>query len=118
MSTVTRREGGNRVCQTRETEPVFTAEEHLQAQRAIEERARAFWLADGRETGRALQHWLRAEAEVLAEFCAARTTPSSPVPVPRNAKSGGRRIFAPMPFAWQLANGPETELTAALGSRL
>jgi hypothetical protein len=46
----------------------FTIEEHLQVQREIEERAHRFWLAKGCALKSALDDWLKAEAEVLAEF--------------------------------------------------
>jgi len=34
---------------------------------AIRERARELWEAEGRPTGRALDHWLRAEREIRAD---------------------------------------------------
>ncbi len=46
----------------------FTIEEHLRVQREIEERAHRFWFAKGCALKNALDDWLKAEAEVLAEF--------------------------------------------------
>ena len=46
----------------------FTIEEHLRVQREIEKRARRFWFAKGCALKNALDDWLKAEAEVLAEF--------------------------------------------------
>jgi hypothetical protein len=46
----------------------FTIEEHLRVQREIEERAHRFWFAKGCALKSALDDWLKAEAEVLAEF--------------------------------------------------
>ncbi len=57
----------------------FTMEEHLRVQREMERRARLFWRLDGRDSSRALNHWLRAEAEVLAEFCLARHAARPPL---------------------------------------
>lgn len=51
----------------------FTVEEHLRVQREIEERAHRFWLAKGCALKNALNDWLKAEDEVLAEFVKART---------------------------------------------
>jgi Protein of unknown function (DUF2934) len=52
----------------------FTIEEHLRVQREIEERAHRFWFAKGCALKNALDDWLKAEAEVLAEF--AKTLPA------------------------------------------
>jgi Protein of unknown function (DUF2934) len=46
----------------------FTIEEHLRVQREIEERAHRFWFAKGCALKSALEDWLKAENEVLAEF--------------------------------------------------
>jgi hypothetical protein len=46
----------------------FTIEEHLRVQREIEERAHRFWFAKGCALKSALDDWLKAENEVLAEF--------------------------------------------------
>jgi hypothetical protein len=46
----------------------FTTEEHLRVQSKIEERAHRFWFAKGCALKNALDDWLKAEAEVLAEF--------------------------------------------------
>src|SRR5579859_6221788 len=47
---------------------VFTGEEHLEAQRQIERRAREIWRAGGCRCGAALNDWLQAEREVLEQF--------------------------------------------------
>jgi hypothetical protein len=39
-----------------------------ETQRVIRERAYALWEAEGRPEGRALEHWRRAEREVLEEY--------------------------------------------------
>jgi hypothetical protein len=46
----------------------FMTEEHLRVQREIEERAHRHWFAKGCALKNALDDWLKAEAEVLAEF--------------------------------------------------
>ena len=51
----------------------FTIEEHLRVQMEIEERAHRFWLAKGCVLKNALDDWLKAEAEVLAEFAKSAT---------------------------------------------
>jgi hypothetical protein len=51
----------------------FTIEEHLRVQREIEERAHRFWFAKGCALKNALNDWLKAEAEVLAEFAKSLT---------------------------------------------
>lgn len=50
----------------------ITTDEHLRVQREIEERAKRFWFTNGCTTDSALNNWLKAENEVLAEFVAAR----------------------------------------------
>ena len=49
----------------------FTVEDHLSVQHEIERRARAFWRARGCGPDGALGDWLRAEREVVTEFCLA-----------------------------------------------
>jgi hypothetical protein len=46
----------------------FTIEDHFRVQRDIEERAHRFWFAKGCALKSALNDWLKAEEEVLAEF--------------------------------------------------
>jgi hypothetical protein len=75
----------------------FTREEHLRVQREIEERAHRFWLAKGRVLKTALNDWLLAEAEVLAEFVKSRTQdrpvpPAAGDPVPL---TGGASYWRP-----------------------
>lgn len=50
------------------TQDRFAIEQHLRVQREIEERAHRFWFAKGCALKNALDDWLKAEAEVLAEF--------------------------------------------------
>jgi hypothetical protein len=47
---------------------VFTAEEHLGAQRQIEGRAHELWCAGGCRHGTTLSDWLQAESEILGQF--------------------------------------------------
>ena len=67
----------------------FTVEEHLRVQREIEERAHGFWLAKGCALRNALNDWLIAEEEVLAEFVKARTQrhPAQPVSIETQTKT-------------------------------
>ena len=46
----------------------FTAEEHLEVQQKIEQRARELWRQRGGLPGNALNDWLRAEEEVVVGF--------------------------------------------------
>ena len=46
----------------------FTADEHLSAQKAIENRAYELWRAGGCREMAGLKDWLRAEREILDEF--------------------------------------------------
>lgn len=50
----------------------FTIEEHLRVQVEIEQRAHQFWSAKGRTSNNALNDWLKAESDVLAEFARTR----------------------------------------------
>ncbi len=50
----------------------FTVEEHLRVQAQIEKRAHEFWQEGGCRQEAPLSDWLRAESEVLREFCMAR----------------------------------------------
>jgi hypothetical protein len=65
----------------------FTIEEHLQVQWEIEERAHRFWFAKGCALKSALDDWLKAENEVLAEFAKMLTQRQQVQPV-----SGGTQI--------------------------
>jgi hypothetical protein len=53
-----------------------------QASQSIAERAYLIWEQTGRPEGKALEHWLRAEAEVAAEPAARmpRSKPAARVP--------------------------------------
>ena len=68
----------------------FTIEEHLRVQREIEERAHRFWFAKSGALKNALNDWLMAEEEVLAEFVKARTQrrPVQPVSNATQTKTG------------------------------
>ncbi len=59
----------------------FSIEEHLRVQREIETRAHRFWQAKGCALKNALNDWLKAEEEVLAEFVKARTQRQQVQPV-------------------------------------
>ena len=81
----------------------FTREEHLRVQREIEERAHRFWLAKGCALKSALNDWLLAEAEVLAEFVKSRTQdrPVPPVaedPLPLTGGTSSWRPKIRLPF--------------------
>lgn len=52
--------------------PPFTVEEHLRVQTQIERRAYELWRQGGGGQQAPLSDWLRAEGEVLREFCRAR----------------------------------------------
>jgi hypothetical protein len=54
------------------TQNKFTIEEHLRVQQEIEERAHRFWFANGCAQNSALNDWLKAENELLAEFIKTR----------------------------------------------
>jgi hypothetical protein len=75
----------------------FTLEEHLRVQREIEERAHRSWFAKGCALTSALNDWLKAEAEVLAEFVTARTQrpPAPPVPNEAPTRTEATRSFPP-----------------------
>ncbi len=47
---------------------IFDATERLRVRTQTKQRAYQLWLAGGCRPGRALNDWLRAEAEVMAEF--------------------------------------------------
>ena len=52
------------------SDPTEAADPKLRAR--IEERAYSLWESDGRPEGRALDYWLQAEQEILAQAEAAR----------------------------------------------
>lgn len=76
----------------------FSIEEHLRVQLEIEERAHRFWIARGSALKNALNDWLKAEDEVLAEFVKARTRrhPAQPASSKTQTKTGAT---APLPSA-------------------
>lgn len=57
----------------------------------IRERAYQLWEADGRPDGRHLEHWSRAEAEVLASAAAARPRRRAPERDPAGVPPGKPR---------------------------
>lgn len=61
-------------------------EQHLQVQRQIEQRAYQLWRAQDGADSRTLDHWLKAEAEVLAEFLQAWMPPPGRIQV-RNGRT-------------------------------
>ena len=78
----------------------FTIEEHRKVQLEIEKRAHRFWFTNGCALSNALNDWLKAENEVLAEFMKTRT-PRHPVqPARREAKTntGGTSVLSPAIF--------------------
>jgi hypothetical protein len=48
---------------------ILATEQHLRAQTNIEQRAHQLWFAQGCRPGGALGDWLRAECEVVQDFC-------------------------------------------------
>jgi hypothetical protein len=68
---------------------VYVFEEMLHMERSLEqqirERAYEIWNASGREDGRAAEHWLSAERELLATPVAAE------IEITRSKKSKGNR---------------------------
>jgi hypothetical protein len=75
----------------------FTIEEHLRVQREIEERARRLWFAKGCALKCALDDWLKAESEVLAEFARTLTQRQHMVPASSQTqtKAGGTSALLP-----------------------
>jgi hypothetical protein len=80
----------------------FSFEEHLRVQREIEERAHCFWFAKGCALKNALNDWLKAEDEVLAEFVKARTQrhPAQPVSNETQTKTGASLTGNPPPASF------------------
>jgi hypothetical protein len=80
----------------------FTVEEHLRVQREIEERAHRFWFAKGCALKNALNDWLKAEDEVLAEFVKARTQhhPAQPVSNETQTNTGASVVGNPPPASF------------------
>ena len=80
----------------------ITIEEHLGVQREIEERAHRFWFAKGCALKNALNDWLMAEEEVLAEFVKARTQrhPAQPVSNETQTKTGASVVGNPPPASF------------------
>lgn len=60
----------------------------------VQLRAYELWEAEGRPTGREVEHWLRAEAEVRGQI-PAPFKPKPPAPLPVREKS--KRPSAPSP---------------------
>jgi hypothetical protein len=78
----------------------FTIAEHLRVQREIEKRAHRFWFAKGCALNTALNDWLKAEAQVLAEFVKSRPPRQavSPVAGGTQTRNGGTPAFPPAAF--------------------
>jgi hypothetical protein len=66
--------------------------EHTSLERRIRERAYEIWNADGRADGKANEHWLAAEREVLSSLSA--LAPVADVPSQRQSRSRTRRRSA------------------------
>jgi hypothetical protein len=83
----------------------FTIEEHLRVQREIEERAHRFWFANGCAVKNALNDWLKAEDEVLAEFVKAhpKRPPVQPASNKTQTKTGASVVGNPPPASFILA---------------
>jgi len=75
----------------------FTIEEHLRVQREIEERAHRFWFAKGCVLKNALDDWLKAEAEVLAEFAKTLTQRQQMQPASGKTQTKTRGTSALLP---------------------
>jgi hypothetical protein len=92
----------------------FTIEEHLRVQREIEERAHRFWFAKGCALKNALDDWLKAEAEVLAEFAKTLTQrqQAQPVSVETQTKTKGTSASLPV-VPYQSTTKLNPKLTAA-----
>ena len=61
---------------------VLAAEQHLRAQTNIERRAHQLWFAQGCRAGVALNDWVRAECEVVQDFCQALLSRNTREPEP------------------------------------
>ena len=74
----------------------FTIEEHRKVQLEIEKRAHRFWFTNGCALSNALNDWLKAENEVLAEFVKTRTPrhPAQPTPSETKTNTGGTPVLA------------------------
>ena len=71
MSDVVTEKRSTATASTRETEPTVVAaissgEGQSMREQAIRERADEIWEQEGRPDGKDLDHWLRAEAEIIA----------------------------------------------------
>jgi hypothetical protein len=66
---------------------------NLRTKERINQRAFAMWEAGGRVDGRDLEHWLRAEQEVLAEETSV-SSPKKAVPAKKKARQA-RKTGAP-----------------------
>jgi hypothetical protein len=92
----------------------FTIEEHLRVQREIEERAHRFWFAKGCALKSALDDWLKAEAEVLAEFAKMLTHRQQMQPASDEMQTKTRKTSTFLPaVAYQSTAKVNPKLTAA-----
>jgi hypothetical protein len=97
----------------------FTIEEHLRVQREIEERAHRFWFAKGCALKNALDDWLKAEAEVLAEFAKMLTQRQQVQPASGETQTKFRGTSASLPAVpYQSTTRLNPKLTAALQQSL
>ncbi len=69
--------------------PLFTVEDHLRVQQQIEARANELWRDGGCCDQSALNHWLRAEREVLEQFILAYDPRPSARVKPRRGRITG-----------------------------
>ena len=77
---------------------ILATRQHLRAQTRIEQRAQQLWFTGKARSADALNHWLRAEQEVVRELCAALRP--SPVSQP------GQPEPAPIPFPAEQPSNP------------
>ena len=71
MNDVVTEKASTSTASTRQTEPpvvaaISSGEGESTGEQAIRERAYAIWEQEGRPDGKDLDHWLRAEAEIIA----------------------------------------------------
>jgi hypothetical protein len=92
----------------------FTIEEHLRVQMEIEERAHRFWFAKGCALKNALDDWLKAENEVLAEFAKMLARRQQIQPASGETQTNTRGTSALLPVvSYQPTTGLNPKSTAA-----
>ena len=92
--------------------------EHLRVQREIEERARRLWCAAGSPTAGAINHWLKAEDEVLAEFVKSRKRRQPEPALKGTQKATGGKPALPPAIPGQLPPRLNLNSTSAFQSQL